>query len=74
MWADAASTNTHNTASHRVLAKNGFEQHGSARNHLHIIGPWDDADLYQRILNNRPRRTPELTGYPTSRSPRHARF
>ncbi|WP_326554248.1 GNAT family N-acetyltransferase [Micromonospora sp. NBC_01813] len=49
-----ASTNPDNLASQRVLAKNGFEQFGTARNYLHINGRWRDAHLFQRILNDRP--------------------
>ncbi|MFC0623104.1 GNAT family N-acetyltransferase [Kribbella deserti] len=49
----AASTKPDNTASQRVLAKNGFEQYGFARNYLHINGSWGDNNLYQRILNDR---------------------
>lgn len=49
-----ASTNPDNRASQRVLAKNGFEQFGTARNYLHINGRWQDAHLFQRILNDRP--------------------
>ncbi len=49
-----ASTNPANVASQRVLAKNGFEQFGTARNYLHINGRWQDSHFYQRILNDRP--------------------
>jgi len=49
-----ASTNTANVASQRVLAKNGFEQFGTARKFLHINGGWQDSHLFERILNDRP--------------------
>jgi [ribosomal protein S5]-alanine N-acetyltransferase len=49
-----ASTNPANVASQRVLIKNGFEQFGTARNFLHINGRWQDSQLFQRILNDRP--------------------
>jgi ribosomal-protein-alanine N-acetyltransferase len=49
-----ASTLTTNVASQRVLAKNGFEQYGTAPDYLHIAGRWSDSHLYQRILNDRP--------------------
>ncbi|WP_319458904.1 GNAT family protein [Micromonospora sp. RTP1Z1] len=49
-----ASTSPLNLASQRVLAKNGFEQWGTARKYLHINGRWQDSHLFQRILNDRP--------------------
>ena len=49
----AASTNSENAASQRVLTKNGFEQYGLARKYLHINGTWRDSTLYHRILNDR---------------------
>jgi [ribosomal protein S5]-alanine N-acetyltransferase len=49
-----ASTNLGNVASQRVLTKSGFERFGTARDYLHINGRWQDAHLYQRILNDRP--------------------
>jgi [ribosomal protein S5]-alanine N-acetyltransferase len=49
-----ASTSPLNVASQRVLAKNGFEQWGTAPNYLHINGRWQDSYLFQRILNDRP--------------------
>jgi ribosomal-protein-alanine N-acetyltransferase len=49
----AASTRIDNTASQRVLTKNGFEQYGFARDYLHVAGAWRDHSLYQRILNDR---------------------
>jgi ribosomal-protein-alanine N-acetyltransferase len=48
-----ASTLPANLASQRVLAKNGFEEFGFARNYLHINGRWSDSKLFQRILNER---------------------
>jgi len=49
-----ASTSPLNVASQRVLAKNGFEQWGTAPKYLHINGRWQDSYLFQRILNDRP--------------------
>lgn len=49
-----ASTSPSNVASQRVLAKNGFEQWGTAPKYLHINGKWRDSYLFQRILNDRP--------------------
>lgn len=45
-----AATLVHNTASQRVLEKNGFEAYGTARAYLHIAGQWQDHRMYQRIL------------------------
>ena len=50
----AASTAVTNVASQRVLAKNGFEKIGLARNYLYLDGRWGDSILFQRILNDRP--------------------
>jgi ribosomal-protein-alanine N-acetyltransferase len=50
----AASTSPQNPTSQRVLAKNGFEQFGHARDYLYINGQWEDSLLFQRILNDRP--------------------
>jgi ribosomal-protein-alanine N-acetyltransferase len=49
-----ASTNQANVASRRVLAKNGFEQFGTARDYLYINGRWQDSHLFERTLNDRP--------------------
>lgn len=43
-----AGTLVDNLASQRVLAKNGFELIGLARNYLHINGAWRDHLLFQR--------------------------
>ncbi|KIC67064.1 GNAT family N-acetyltransferase [Pseudarthrobacter phenanthrenivorans] len=45
-----AATLVHNTASQRVLEKNGFEAYGTARAYLRIAGQWQDHRIYQRIL------------------------
>ncbi|WP_018761186.1 GNAT family N-acetyltransferase [Arthrobacter sp. 135MFCol5.1] len=45
-----AATLLHNTASQRVLEKNGFEAYGTARAYLRIAGQWQDHRMYQRIL------------------------
>jgi ribosomal-protein-alanine N-acetyltransferase len=50
----AASTSVTNLGSQRVLARNGFEEFGLARNYIHINGRWQDSRLFQRILNDRP--------------------
>jgi [ribosomal protein S5]-alanine N-acetyltransferase len=49
-----ASVFPSNVASQRVLAKNGFEQIGHARNYLFLAGAWQDADIFQRILHHDP--------------------
>jgi ribosomal-protein-alanine N-acetyltransferase len=49
-----ASTLLHNVASQRVLLDNGFEQYGMAPKYLFIAGEWQDHNLYQRILHDRP--------------------
>lgn len=49
-----ASTMPDNAASQRVLAKNGFEQIGRARDYLYLDGAWQEALLFQRILHDRP--------------------
>ena len=58
-----ASTVPGNAASQRVLAKTGFERIGAAPAYLHLDGRWQDAVLFQRILNDRP------PGLPASSSP-----
>lgn len=45
-----AATLVHNTASQRVLGKNGFESYGTASEYLQIAGQWQDHRMYQRIL------------------------
>ena len=44
-----AGTLVDNTASQRVLEKNGFERIGVVRRYLHIAGAWRDHVLFQRI-------------------------
>lgn len=45
-----AATLVHNTASQRVLEKNGFESYGIARGYLKIAGQWQDHRMFQRVL------------------------
>ena len=45
-----AATLVHNTASQRVLEKNGFVAYGTAPDYLRIAGRWQDHRMYQRIL------------------------
>jgi ribosomal-protein-alanine N-acetyltransferase len=47
-----AATLTHNTASQRVLSRNGFTFIGTAPQYLRIAGSWQDHHLYQ-LLNDR---------------------
>ena len=49
-----AGTLVRNLASQRVLLGNGFEQYGMAQDYLFIAGQWQDHNLYQRILHDRP--------------------
>jgi ribosomal-protein-alanine N-acetyltransferase len=49
-----AGTLVHNVASQQVLLRNGFEQYGMAPKYLFIAGEWQDHNLYQRILHDRP--------------------
>jgi len=49
-----AGTLVDNTASQRVLKRCGFEQYGAAEDYLFIAGKWQDHNLYQRILHDRP--------------------
>jgi [ribosomal protein S5]-alanine N-acetyltransferase len=49
-----AGTLALNLASQRVLLKCGFERVGLAREYLFIAGQWQDHEVLQRILNNRP--------------------
>lgn len=44
-----AATLLHNTASQRVLERNGFERIGHARSYLKIAGDWQDHLLFQRV-------------------------
>lgn len=46
-----AATLVDNTASIRVLEKNGFEQEGLARRFLKINGQWQDHFLFSKITN-----------------------
>jgi [ribosomal protein S5]-alanine N-acetyltransferase len=50
-----AETLLHNTASQRVLQRNGFVYIGAAAGYLNIAGRWQDHHLYQ-VLNPRPER------------------
>lgn len=49
-----AGTLAPNVASQRVLLKCGFERIGLARDYLFIAGQWQDHEVFQRILNDRP--------------------
>ncbi|MFF5230934.1 hypothetical protein [Dactylosporangium sp. NPDC000521] len=40
-------------ATQRVLAGNGFERIGAARDYLFLDGAWRDALVFKRILNDR---------------------
>ncbi len=42
-----AGTLVHNTASQRVLGRNGFVRYGLAPQYLHIAGRWQDHVLFQ---------------------------
>jgi ribosomal-protein-alanine N-acetyltransferase len=44
-----ADTLVHNTASQRVLARNGFTRIGMAPRYLRIAGRWQDCLLHQRL-------------------------
>lgn len=44
-----AGTLLHNSASQRVLEKNGFRSFGMAPKYLQISGRWQDHILYQRL-------------------------
>lgn len=46
-----AAALTHNTASQRVLSRNGFTFIGTAARYLRIAGSWQDHHLYQ-LLND----------------------
>jgi len=43
------ATLLHNTASQRVLERNGFERFGMAPQYLRIAGQWQDHVVYQRL-------------------------
>lgn len=49
-----AGTLTHNVGSRRVLLKCAFERVGLARDYLFIAGQWQDHDIFQRVLHDRP--------------------
>jgi hypothetical protein len=49
-----AGTVAHNVGSQRVLLKCGFERVGLARHYLFIAGQWQDHEIYQRVLHDRP--------------------
>ncbi|NVM95099.1 GNAT family N-acetyltransferase [Arthrobacter wenxiniae] len=46
-----AGTLVHNTASRKVLARNGFAEIGTAPNYIRINGSWQDHVLYQKVLH-----------------------
>ena len=47
-----AGTLVHNTASQRVLQRNGFRQYGLAPRYLKIDGDWRDHILFQRLADD----------------------
>lgn len=47
-----AGTLPQNTASQRVLSRNGFERIGLARAYLYIAGSWQDHILFQRLVQS----------------------
>ncbi len=49
-----AGTLLHNIGSQRVLLRAGFTLYGMAPRFLFIAGDWQDHNLYQRILHDRP--------------------
>ncbi|WIB16481.1 GNAT family N-acetyltransferase [Curtobacterium sp. MCPF17_050] len=49
-----AETLVHNTASQRVLARNGFLQYGQAPRYLEIAGRWQDHLMFQRLRDDPP--------------------
>lgn len=49
-----AGTLADNVGSQRVLLKCGFERVGLARHYLFIAGQWQDHEIYQRVLHDRP--------------------
>jgi ribosomal-protein-alanine N-acetyltransferase len=44
----------HNSASQRVLARNGFVQYGLAPRYLEIAGRWQDHLMFQRLRDDPP--------------------
>jgi [ribosomal protein S5]-alanine N-acetyltransferase len=55
-----AATLLHNTASQRVLERNGFERIGVAPRYLRIAGRWQDHVLFQLIDDSWVDRAPDL--------------
>ena len=49
-----AETLVQNTASQRVLARNGFVQYGLAPRYLEIAGRWQDHLMFQRLRDDPP--------------------
>jgi ribosomal-protein-alanine N-acetyltransferase len=49
-----AETLVHNSASQRVLARNGFVQYGLAPRYLEIAGRWQDHLMFQRLRDDPP--------------------
>jgi ribosomal-protein-alanine N-acetyltransferase len=49
-----AATRVDNVPSQRVLLRAGFTHYGTAERFLFIAGRWQDHQLYQRVLNDRP--------------------
>lgn len=47
-----AGTLVHNTASRRVLARNGFAEIGFAPRYIRIAGRWQDHVLHQRLVDD----------------------
>jgi ribosomal-protein-alanine N-acetyltransferase len=47
-----ADTLIHNTASQRVLERNGFRRIGMAPEYLRIAGRWQDCYLHQRLAGS----------------------
>ncbi len=48
-----ASTHLENLPSQRVLRRNGFTPYGVARSSILLDGQWQDALLWERILEDR---------------------
>lgn len=55
-----AETLLHNTASQRVLERNGFTRFGTAPRYLRIAGTWQDHAMYQ-VLNPASHASPGST-------------
>jgi ribosomal-protein-alanine N-acetyltransferase len=49
-----AATLVRNSASQRVLEKNGFVSYGMAPAYLRIAGQWQDHRMFQRLLSWSP--------------------